>query len=160
MYIHRGNSPFLAYIPSWWKNQPSLVKVGVACPLPTPFHYIYYHLLSCSVRSSWESRSVVQIHLPPFLFIFYTYTYSVVLSVNYKRIIFPLILRWNSWKYNFVEVSGHNLENSLTWGFYLRLPFNKMLFINNLEFSSLVDCFWNHRDGMVFCQVFLLSMHL
>ncbi len=25
--------------------------------------------------------------------------------------------RWNSWKYNFVEVSGHNLEISQTWGF-------------------------------------------
>ncbi len=27
------------------------------------------------------------------------------------------IQKRNSWTYNFVEVSGHNLESSLTWGF-------------------------------------------
>ncbi len=27
----------------------------------------------------------------------------------------------NSWTYNFVEVFGHNLESSLTWGFFLHL---------------------------------------
>ncbi len=30
-----------------------------------------------------------------------------------------LMQRWNSWKNNFVEVSGNNLEISQTWGFYL-----------------------------------------
>ncbi len=28
-------------------------------------------------------------------------------------------LRWKSWKYNFVGVSGHNIEIDKTWGFYL-----------------------------------------
>ncbi len=31
----------------------------------------------------------------------------------------PAIQRWNSWKYNFVEVSGHGLEIFQTWGFNL-----------------------------------------
>jgi hypothetical protein len=44
----------------------------------------------------------------------------------------------NSWMYNFVEVSGHNLESSQTWGFCMD--------------------FLNHRvGGMVFYQVFLRS---
>ncbi len=30
------------------------------------------------------------------------------------------VQKWNSWKYNFVEISGHNLEVSQTWSFYLR----------------------------------------
>ncbi len=53
----------------------------------------------------------------------------------------PKILRAqkpNSWTYNFVEVSGHNLESSQTWGFC-------MDFLNHSE------------GGMVFYQVFLLS---
>jgi len=49
-----GNGHFMAYIPSWWKNQPSLVGVGGFTP--TPFHYIYHHVQGCSVRSSWEGR--------------------------------------------------------------------------------------------------------
>jgi hypothetical protein len=48
---------FLAYIPSWWKNQPKLVRVG-GCTL-TPFHSIFHHVQSCSVRSSWEGRSTL-----------------------------------------------------------------------------------------------------
>ncbi len=28
-------------------------------------------------------------------------------------------LRWNSWKYTFVEVSGHNFEISQIWVFYI-----------------------------------------
>ncbi len=44
----------------------------------------------------------------------------------------------NSWTYNFLEVSGHNLESSQTWG-------------------TCMD-FLNHREGgMVFYQVFLPS---
>ncbi len=49
--------------------------------------------------------------------------------------------RGNSRTYTYVEVSGHNLKSSQTWGFYLRfLPFYKMLFSKH-EFSSLIDCF-------------------
>ncbi len=49
-YTQNGNGHFLAYIPSWWKIQRSLVKVGSARPSP----YIYHHLQSCVVHSSWE----------------------------------------------------------------------------------------------------------
>jgi hypothetical protein len=34
----------------WWKNFPRLATGGGGCT-PTPFHYIYYHVQSCSVRS-------------------------------------------------------------------------------------------------------------
>ncbi len=48
------------------------------------------------------------------------------------------VLKPNSWTYNFVEVSGHNLESSQTWSFCMN--------------------FLHHREGgMVFYQVFLLS---
>ncbi len=32
VYAQSGNGDFLAYIPSWWKNLPSLVRVGDARP--------------------------------------------------------------------------------------------------------------------------------
>ncbi len=32
-----------------------------------------------------------------------------------------LLLKPNSWTYNFVEVSGHNLESSQTWGFRIQM---------------------------------------
>jgi hypothetical protein len=60
-------------------------------------------------------------------------------------------------KVQYVEVSGHNLRDfsglRLLPSF---LPFNKMLFINNLEFSSLVvDCFEviSETIGMVWFTV-------
>jgi hypothetical protein len=61
-------------------------------------------------------------------------------------------LRWNSWRDNFVEGSGTDLEISQTWGFYLRfLSLYIMIFMNKLEFSSLIDYLWNYRGGIVFC---------
>ncbi len=48
------------------------------------------------------------------------------------------VQKQNSLMYNFVEVSGHNLESSQTWGLWM--------------------VFFNHRKGgMVFYQVFLIS---
>ncbi len=41
-----GNGHFLAYIPSWWWNQPSLVRVEGACT-PTLFHSNYHHEQNC-----------------------------------------------------------------------------------------------------------------
>jgi hypothetical protein len=41
---------------------------GEGCS-PNPFHYIYYHVQSCSgsVRSSWEGRYTTPIHLFPYV---------------------------------------------------------------------------------------------
>jgi hypothetical protein len=40
------------------KISPALVRVGGwRMPLPTPSHYIYHHVQSCSVCSSWEGRN-------------------------------------------------------------------------------------------------------
>ncbi len=66
---------------------------------------------------------------------------SKLYNLSCLQYTFTCLLRGNSRTYSYVEVSGHNLESSLTWGFYLRfLPFYKMLF-SKLEFSSLIDCF-------------------
>jgi hypothetical protein len=48
--------------PSWWKNRPSLVKVGGARPPPFTISTMH-HLQSCGVRSSWEGRNVNSIPL-------------------------------------------------------------------------------------------------
>ncbi len=62
--------------------------------------------------------------------------------------------RWNSWKYNFVEVYAHNLGISQTWGFYHR-------FFLSTKFYKLKTRFFSVICGdMVFCQVFLYSMSL
>ncbi len=61
----------------------------------------------------------------------------------------PLRVKWswwetvrrpNSWKYTLVEVSGHNLESSQTWSFYLRfwLPIKGYSWTNWVFF---IDCF-------------------
>jgi hypothetical protein len=50
-YTQSGNGRFLAYIPSWLKNQPWLEGAR-----PSPLHSIYHHVQSCSVRSSWEGN--------------------------------------------------------------------------------------------------------
>ncbi len=58
---HSGNGHYLAYILSWWKNLPSLVRDG-GCT-PTPFHYIY---------APAEGADKL------LLFLLYPYMYSVV----------------------------------------------------------------------------------
>ncbi len=60
--------------------------------------YFNFHLLSCYTILAE--------------FFFYNFFFSLADTAS--------SLRWNSWKYNFVEVSGHNLEISQTWGFYHR----------------------------------------
>ncbi len=51
---------------------------------------------------------------------------------------YSIVKKPNSWMYNFLEISGHNLESSQTWGFCMD--------------------FLNHREGsMVFYHVFFLS---
>ncbi len=77
--VHRvesGNGHFLAYIPSWWKNLPCLVRVGMHHWTPTPFHYIYHHLQNCGVLyapCSWEGRYTPHISTNPSM-------YSVVVT--------------------------------------------------------------------------------
>ncbi len=53
VYTESGNGRFLAYIPSWWKNKPCLVRVR-----SNPFRYSYHHVQSCNVRSSLAGRYV------------------------------------------------------------------------------------------------------
>ncbi len=45
-YTQSGDCRFLAYIPSWWKKQPWLVRVGGARP---PLSAYYNHVQSWSV---------------------------------------------------------------------------------------------------------------
>ncbi len=53
-YTQSGDFRLLTYIPSWWKSQPGLVRVGGA--RPPPLSACYHHVQSCSVRSCWEGR--------------------------------------------------------------------------------------------------------
>ncbi len=50
----------------------------------------------------------------------------------------PFHQKPNSWTYNFVEVSGYNLESSQSWGFCM-------------------DFLQHWEAGMIFCQVLLFS---
>jgi hypothetical protein len=43
---------------------------------PTPFHYIYHHVQSCGIGSSWEGSST-----PP-LFLLYPYMFSVLWTIR------------------------------------------------------------------------------
>ncbi len=70
-------------------------------------------------------------------------------------------LRPNSWKYDFVEVSGHSLEILQTWGLYLRFWLSTKCYSwENLSFLHWLIIFldfWNHQGGMVFLSGPLLS---
>ncbi len=71
-YTQSGNGRFLAYIPSWWKNYLLLVRGGGHTPYP--FHFIYHHVQSCGVRSSWDGRYNPPISsLYPFLLCAFTF---------------------------------------------------------------------------------------
>ncbi len=63
----------------------------------------------------------------------------------------PVSLRWSSWKYNFVEVSEHNLEISQTWSFYLRFCLSKRCY----SWTNLTFLHW-----LIFCVGFLLGFPL
>jgi hypothetical protein len=59
---------FLAYIPSWWKNQPWLVRVGGGCT-PTPFYStcIFHHVyakLQCTLQLRGHTQSMYFISTP------------------------------------------------------------------------------------------------
>ncbi len=45
------------------------------------------------------------------------------------------VMRWNSWKYNFVEISGNNLEISHSWG-WVHLKYSCSLNCQKLLLSS------------------------
>ncbi len=53
-YTQSGNGRFLAYISSRWKISPGWW--GWRRCTPAPFHFIYHHVQSCSVRSSWVGK--------------------------------------------------------------------------------------------------------
>ncbi len=60
-----GDCRFLAYVPSWWKNQPWLMRVGVHAH---PLSVYYHHVQSCHVRSSGEGKYTQPISsLPPYV---------------------------------------------------------------------------------------------
>jgi hypothetical protein len=72
-HTESGNCRFLAYIPSWWKNLPSLVRVG--CTPPPP--HIYHHVQTSGVRSSWEGRHTLPIS-PLTLYVLCGYSQEVI----------------------------------------------------------------------------------
>ncbi len=94
--------------------------------------YSLAHLIPSTINNNQKPR-ILKLYMWRNCMLFFFIQYIV------SGLVF-LVQRWNSWKYNFLEVSGHNLE-----------------------FSSLIYCFvWNFEAMYVvysFCRVFLLSIH-
>ncbi len=77
--------------------------------------------------------------------------------------------RWNSWKYNFVEVSVHNLESSQTWRFRIkRKTLQTFVPITSKNSASRDSNNLLHKKPVVFlfyltiltselCQIFLYT---
>ncbi len=74
-YTQRGNCRFLAYIPSWWKNQPWLVRVRGGGARPPPFT-LFTIMYKVAVFAPAEG----QIHFP---FSSIPYMFSVLQSHNH-----------------------------------------------------------------------------
>ncbi len=75
---------------------------------------------------------------------------------NIKNTVF---LRRNSWKYNFVEVYGHNLEISQTWAFYSTFVIDFLHAIHEQTWVLFTDWFLcidfcKNRGGIVFAYRF------
>ncbi len=68
-YTQSGNGHFMECIPSWWKNQPSLVRAGGECPPPFAISIIMYKVVAYAPSERAGT-------LP--LFLLYPYMYSVV----------------------------------------------------------------------------------
>jgi hypothetical protein len=56
---------FLAYIPSWWKNQPSLVRGGGGVHAHLISLNLDHHVQSCGVRFSCEGRYTPSVYSTP-----------------------------------------------------------------------------------------------
>jgi hypothetical protein len=94
-----------------------------------PFHTIYHHVQSCSVRSSWEDWYILPIS---YLSLCTRWFLQSVAATTIRS------RRWNSWTYTFLEVFGHNLESSQTWGFYLSF----LLSTNCYSWTNLSVLHW------------------
>jgi hypothetical protein len=136
-------SCFFSYANKFWRNKSQKRTLGV-------FNSYRYLLID---SSSFYSRTAPTPSLPQIWFMWWTFWYkqynptvhlggwaSCRSAVN-TFTHFQVSVRDqkpNSWTYNFVEISRHNLESSQAWGFCMD--------------------FLNHREGgTVFYQVFLLS---
>ncbi len=69
------------YIPSWWKNQPSLVRMGGggAYPPPFPLSTITFKVV---VRSSLEGRYIPPISTLP-LYVLCSFNFSLLLFISF-----------------------------------------------------------------------------
>ncbi len=124
-YTQSGNSRFLAYIPSW-KISPGWWGGGIC--IHTPIHSVNHHIQSCSVSSSLEVRYTPISSLPLFTLFWGRYE-SVQCTCARVEILYSLLcVRFMSISMyrsqpkakfmniqNFVEFSGHILENSQTY---------------------------------------------
>ncbi len=72
VHTQSGNGHFQAYIPSWWKNQPSLVSVGGARPSPFTISTMAYKVV---VYAPAERADIFP------LLLLYPYIYSVMCAL-------------------------------------------------------------------------------
>ncbi len=96
------------------------------------FQYVFFYVPRCDLISvDWIT---IVMEIKTFIRKMEKWTKEVLYTMYSRGFI---TLKPDSWTYNQVEVSGHNLGSSQTWGFC-------MDFLNHCE------------GGMVFYQVFLL----
>ncbi len=61
-YTQSGDCRFLAYIPSWWKNHPWLVRVGGARPSPSlSAYYHHYKVGTYAPAERADRREIVTV---------------------------------------------------------------------------------------------------
>ncbi len=76
---------------------------------------------------------------------------------------FSILQKTNSWTYNFVEVSGHILESSQTWGFRIQYLHYKPLLLNGVwgvKSVSRGDCEEQGGKLLSFCPNYVQEFGL
>jgi hypothetical protein len=103
---------------------------------PTPFHNLYYHVISCRVRSSWEGRYSLPIStLPLYVLCGLGGIHKSTILLRFLGII--LIFLW-------LEVSDSAFVS----------PFNKILFINKLKGAQA----WDIRERFFYTNRRLMGL--
>jgi hypothetical protein len=127
-----GPGPYPAYCPICLRTGICLNFVSL---LPNVFVDRYNQPVTWSIREYREE------HKPSsctYMYNFFVHVYLMTdTRMSYIALAWDLAWKPNSWTYNFIEVSGHNIQSSQTWG-------------------VCMDFIYHREGGMIFYQVFLL----
>ncbi len=75
------------------ENQPRLARLGSARQSPTPFHYIYHHIQTCSVRSSAAEGADT---LPLFTLPLYVLCVHTTIFCKMDQISISILMWWET----------------------------------------------------------------